>query len=48
MTQEAPPAIPQQAHNRIAEMRQHKLFTCDLSINEFLSRKGSPAWSSTR
>jgi uncharacterized protein YbjQ (UPF0145 family) len=24
------------AHARIAEMRQHKLFTCDLSINEFL------------
>src|SRR5436190_23923824 len=24
------------AHHRIAEMREHKLFTCDLSINEFL------------
>jgi uncharacterized protein YbjQ (UPF0145 family) len=31
-----PPFIPKQAHERIAEMRAHKLFTCDLSINEFL------------
>lgn len=28
--------LPQQAHARIAEMREKKLFTCDLSINEFL------------
>ncbi len=36
MSQEAPPAIPKHAHDRIAEMRQKHLFTCDLSINEFL------------
>lgn len=36
MNQGAPPAIPKLAHDRIAEMREHKLFTCDLSINEFL------------
>ena len=29
-------AIPRLAHERIKEMREHKLFTCDLSINEFL------------
>jgi uncharacterized protein YbjQ (UPF0145 family) len=29
-------AIPRLAHDRIKEMREHKLFTCDLSINEFL------------
>ncbi|HEY8079489.1 MAG TPA: heavy metal-binding domain-containing protein [Labilithrix sp.] len=29
-------AIPKHAHERIAEMRQKKLFTCDLSINELL------------
>jgi uncharacterized protein YbjQ (UPF0145 family) len=32
----AGPAIPRLAHDRIKEMREHKLFTCDLSINEFL------------
>ena len=31
-----PPVLPQHAHARIAEMRAKKLFTCDLSINEFL------------
>jgi uncharacterized protein YbjQ (UPF0145 family) len=36
MTNEAPPEIPRHAHERIAEMRAKKLFTCDLSINEFL------------
>ena len=30
------PVLPKHAHDRIAEMREHKLFTCDLSINEFL------------
>ncbi len=33
---QAPPAIPKLAHDRIREMKEHKLFTCDLSINEFL------------
>jgi uncharacterized protein YbjQ (UPF0145 family) len=33
---EAPPVLPKHAHERIAEMRSKKLFTCDLSINEFL------------
>jgi uncharacterized protein YbjQ (UPF0145 family) len=33
---EPPPQIPQHAHARIAEMRARKLFTSDLSINEFL------------
>ena len=28
--------ISNQAHARIAEMREHHLFTCDLSVNEFL------------
>lgn len=36
MMQGAPPAIPKLAHDRIKEMREHHLFTCDLSINEFL------------
>lgn len=31
-----PPVLPNHAHARIAEMRARKLFTCDLSINEFL------------
>ncbi len=31
-----PPQISNQAHARIKEMREHHLFTCDLSINEFL------------
>lgn len=31
-----PPVIPKLAHDRIASSREHKLFTCDLSINEFL------------
>ncbi|MFO0742884.1 MAG: heavy metal-binding domain-containing protein [Labilithrix sp.] len=30
------PNIPQHAHSRIAEMKAKHLFTCDLSINEFL------------
>ncbi len=30
------PVLPQHAHERIAEMKAKKLFTCDLSINEFL------------
>ncbi|HRG97507.1 MAG TPA: heavy metal-binding domain-containing protein [Polyangiaceae bacterium] len=30
------PALPRHAHERIAEMKAKKLFTCDLSINEFL------------
>jgi uncharacterized protein YbjQ (UPF0145 family) len=34
--QPGPVDIPKLAHARIAEMKQHKLFTCDLSINEFL------------
>ena len=29
-------SLPPHAHERIADMRAHKLFTCDLSINEFL------------
>jgi uncharacterized protein YbjQ (UPF0145 family) len=33
---QGPPQISNQAHARIAEMRQHHLFTCDLSVNEFL------------
>jgi uncharacterized protein YbjQ (UPF0145 family) len=33
---EAAPFLPQHAHERIAEMRAKKLFTCDLSINELL------------
>ncbi len=33
---EQAPVLPKHAHDRIAEMREHKLFTCDLSINEFL------------
>ena len=33
---EAPPTLPKHAHERIADMKAHKLFTCDLSINEFL------------
>src|SRR5205085_4181353 len=28
--------IPRHAHERIAEMREKKLFTSDLSVNEFL------------
>jgi uncharacterized protein YbjQ (UPF0145 family) len=31
-----PPAIPQHAHERIAQMRQHHFFTSDLSVSEFL------------
>ena len=33
---EPAPELPRHAHERIAEMRAKKLFTCDLSINEFL------------
>ncbi len=45
MNQQPPPGAPPQqptvqlpkhAHERLAEMRSKKLFTCDLSINEFL------------
>ncbi len=36
MNQQPPQAIPKHAHERLAEMRQKKLFTCDLSINELL------------
>jgi uncharacterized protein YbjQ (UPF0145 family) len=32
----AQPAIPQHAHERIAQMRQHHFFTSDLSVSEFL------------
>lgn len=30
------PVLPTHAHERLADMKAHKLFTCDLSINEFL------------
>jgi len=38
MTQggQPPPDIPRHAHQRIAEMKAKHLFTCDLSVNEFL------------
>ena len=38
MNQQRPqePQISNQAHKRIKEMRENHLFTCDLSINEFL------------
>src|SRR5581483_6681199 len=34
--EQLPPDLPQHARERLVEMRERKLFTSDLSVNEFL------------